>query len=404
LQSFTGTTRLVVEPIRSGQAEQGDGLLNKRIAAAFAAILLIYLALNLYIAWNLWVFLDTVCRGVSPLWPGAAAAVGAFSYFIARAGRRRFPRPAQAAEFIGVYWMAVFEYAVLFLPPANLLAWLLMQAGLNRTAVIGGIGAFVLAAIAFLIIRGTWNAWQPVIRRHRITVAKQPRDRKQLRIAVASDLHLGAIVGRRHLERLVRCVEEIKPDLVLLPGDVLDDHIEPYIRNNLAETMRKLQAPLGVYAVLGNHEYYGGNLPLFLEQLKAGGIRVLLDETAAVGDVVIAGRKDITAEAARFGGRLPLNELLAGIERSYPILLLDHQPVRLDEAEEQGVDIVFCGHTHRGQMAPNHLLTRRLFEVDWGYKRKGGTHVFVSSGFGTWGPPVRIGSRSEVLAIDVNFQ
>ncbi|MOA56893.1 putative metallophosphoesterase [compost metagenome] len=83
--------------------------------------------------------------------------------------------------------------------------------------------------------------------------------------------------------------------------------------------------------------------------------------------------------------------------------MLDHQPSDLASAAEQGIDISVSGHTHRGQMMPNHLITKRLFELDWGYLRKGGLHAIVSSGFGTWGPPIRIGSRSEVVQIEVEF-
>ena len=96
-------------------------------------------------------------------------------------------------------------------------------------------------------------------------------------------------------------------------------------------------------------------------------------------------------------------ELTAGLDPDLPVILMDHQPSALREIAEAGVDLSLSGHTHRGQMAPNHWITRRIFELDWGYKRIGGLHAFVSSGFGTWGPPIRIGSRNEILSITVRF-
>ncbi|MNT99041.1 putative metallophosphoesterase [compost metagenome] len=82
---------------------------------------------------------------------------------------------------------------------------------------------------------------------------------------------------------------------------------------------------------------------------------------------------------------------------------MDHQPSALQEAADNGIDLSLHGHTHRGQMAPNHWITRRIFELDWGYLRKGNLHAFVSSGYGSWGPPIRIGSRSEILDITIRF-
>jgi hypothetical protein len=198
-------------------------------------------------------------------------------------------------------------------------------------------------------------------------------------------------------------MEQIQPDLILLPGDIIDDEIEPYIRQGMADRLKKLQAPLGVYAVLGNHEYYGGDLPLYVKQLQEGGVTVLLDEHVVTEGIQIVGRKDLSAEGRGNSGRLSLESLTAELDSTAALLLLDHQPYHLGKAEAQGFDMMFSGHTHRGQLIPNQLITRRLYELDWGYKKKGALHVFVSSGFGTWGPPIRTGSRSEVLAIEVDF-
>ena len=144
------------------------------------------------------------------------------------------------------------------------------------------------------------------------------------------------------------------------------------------------------------------------------GIPVLLDEVVLIDErFYLAGRKDHTATSARGsgesigsagGGRVSVEELLADIDRAYPIILMDHQPLQIAQAADAGVDISLSGHTHRGQLTPNHWITRRLFELDWGYLHKGQLHAFVSSGFGTWGPPLRLGSRCEVLQIDVQFE
>lgn len=201
-------------------------------------------------------------------------------------------------------------------------------------------------------------------------------------------------------------MNEMKPDLILLAGDVLDDSIEPFLRNKMSEGMKKLTAKHGVYAVLGNHEYYGGHIDQYVEEMGLLGIRVLQDETVttAGGVLQIAGRKDLTAEKTDPKRRLPVAELLEPLDHEQPIILLDHQPYAFEKAAEAGADLLLCGHTHRGQFAPNHWITKRLFELDWGYMLKDKMHVIVSSGFGSWGPPIRIASRSEVIQIELKLE
>lgn len=100
---------------------------------------------------------------------------------------------------------------------------------------------------------------------------------------------------------------------------------------------------------------------------------------------------------------MSVGQLLSEADLSKPVILLDHQPYALQTAADAGADLMLSGHTHRGQMAPAHLVTRRLFELDWGYLKKGAMHVIVSSGYGLWGPPVRLGSRSEIIDIRLKF-
>ena len=232
-----------------------------------------------------------------------------------------------------------------------------------------------------------------------MTVSKEANGLKKLRVVVASDLHLGSIVGRRHLEQLVRQANALKPDLMLLPGDVLDDAVEPFIRHDYGRVLGGIRAVYGTYATLGNHEYYGGGIEAYVTSMRDHGIPVLLDEIVQIADCVyLIGRKDKTDRS-----RASVAELTTGLSADKTIILMDHQPSAILEIADAGVDVSLHGHTHRGQMAPNHWITRRLFELDWGYKQFGELHAFVSSGFGTWGPPIRLGSRSEILCITVRF-
>ncbi|MDR2131082.1 MAG: metallophosphoesterase [Odoribacteraceae bacterium] len=217
---------------------------------------------------------------------------------------------------------------------------------------------------------------------------------ESVKIVVISDLHLGYGIGRRELARWVELINAERPDVVLIAGDMVDHDIRPLEEQRLWEGLRRIEARWGVYACPGNHEYIAG-IDKSLRFLEKAGIRVLRDSVVEVGGAfLLAGRDD-----RQNPGRASLRKLIGGLERSKPLLLLDHQPVHLEEAVEQGVDLQFSGHTHRGQVWPVNWITDRLFEVSHGYKRKGNTRVYVTSGIGLWGGKFRIGTRSEYLVI-----
>ena len=150
---------------------------------------------------------------------------------------------------------------------------------------------------------------------------------------------------------------------------------------------------------MGNHEYYGGAIPEFLQEMERIGVKMLLDQSVNIDEtLILVGRKDKTDKK-----RTSMKDLLSEIDPTYPIIVMDHQPTELKQAELHGADLIVSGHTHKGQMAPNHFITRKVFELDWGYLNSGQFHAIVSSGFGFWGPPLRIGSRSEIVQINIDF-
>jgi predicted MPP superfamily phosphohydrolase len=197
----------------------------------------------------------------------------------------------------------------------------------------------------------------------------------------------------------VETINSLEPDLVLFPGDIVDEDLGPVIRENLGESLRSVRARYGVFAITGNHEYIGGAEEA-CRYLQDHGISMLRDSTAALPNgVQLVGRQDRSSH--QFGGqeRKPLESLMASIDRARPIVLLDHQPFHLDEAVEAGVDLQLSGHTHHGQLWPLNHVTKAIYELSWGYLKRGSTHIYVSSGVGTWGPPVRLGNRPEILLI-----
>jgi hypothetical protein len=225
-----------------------------------------------------------------------------------------------------------------------------------------------------------------------------------MNVVVASDIHLGTIVCKSKLERIVDRINALEPDLVLLPGDVVDEDIGPVIRNNLGETLRKIRSKFGVVAITGNHEYIGGVEPA-CTYLVEHGITMLRDSSITINDsVIIVGREDISIRGFTGKIRKPLKELMSDVDKSYPIILMDHQPFHLEEAEANGADLQLSGHTHHGQLWPFNFITKKVYELSWGYKKKGNTHYYVSCGVGTWGPPVRTGNRPEIVSLRLKFE
>ena len=159
----------------------------------------------------------------------------------------------------------------------------------------------------------------------------------------------------------------------------------------------------GLYAITGNHEFIGGENRT-IPYIESKGIRVLKDEMVTLeGGIQLIGRIDRDSYRFYRKERLPLGELMKLADTTKPVILLDHQPFHLDETAKYGIDLQLSGHTHNGQMWPLNYVTRMIYELSYGYLKKRNTNFIVSSGYGLWGPRVRLGSRSEVLLINIIF-
>ncbi len=164
-----------------------------------------------------------------------------------------------------------------------------------------------------------------------------------------------------------------------------------------------LKSKYGVYAVTGNHEYIGG-VQKAKNYLAEHDVNLLNDTANLIDDsFYVAGREDLTINQFSNLRRKSLADVVNGIDKSKPIILLDHQPFKLDKAVENGIDLQLSGHTHHGQLWPFNYITKMVYELSWGYLKKGDTHFYVSSGVGGWGPPIRTVNRSEIISIKLHF-
>lgn len=223
----------------------------------------------------------------------------------------------------------------------------------------------------------------------------KPLDRP-LRIVGISDLHLGYTIGRDEAAKWVDKINKKKPDLILIAGDIVDSDVRPDMEDKVYEELRRLQAPLGVYACLGNHDYYAG-VDSAARFMQLSNITLLKDTAVLVNDeFYLIGRDDRTNP-----DRKSLQDIIKGVDKSKPLILMDHQPYHLEEAEQAGIDLQFSGHTHYGQVFPINLITDAIYEKAYGYLKKGETNIYVSSGIGIWGGKFRIGTNSEFVVFNV---
>ena len=379
---------------------------KRRMAVFFAVFFTLYGLLNIYIYLSGWRALPVG----SPLRPiyFLLFLLCSLSFF---AGRTLERRSASALSVFlvhtGSYWFGAMLYFLVGALVIDLLRAVnalvpIFPAALVAHPSAAGLGALaaVIGATAIVLAAGHVNALILRVREIDVSVpGKTLKGGETVRIVAASDIHLGTIIGARRLKRLVDRMNALRPDLVLLPGDIVDEDLAPVIRGNLGETLRAIRAPLGVYAVTGNHEFIGGAGPA-CDYLSAHGITMLRDAVVRLPNgLTIVGRDD--RSGAGFAGtkRKTLAELMEGVDTSSPVVLMDHQPFGLREAVGKGIDLQLSGHTHHGQLWPLNFITKRVYEVSWGEKEIGGTRFYVSCGVGTWGPPVRTGNRPEILLV-----
>jgi uncharacterized protein len=310
-------------------------------------------------------------------------------------------------NIIGGFWLAFLFYGFLFFVLSDIL---LLMLKIPRLISAENIILFrkwsfliTISVSSILIIGGFINAINPVVKEYNITINKSAGNVRSLRIAAASDIHLGSIIRKRSIKKLSSMLQDLNPDIVLLLGDIVDGEIGPVLRGDLLQYFTIPKCADGLYAITGNHEFIGGGSKT-IPYIESKGIRVLKDEMVVLdGGIQLIGRIDRDSFRFYRKERLPLADLLKQADSTKPIILLDHQPFHLGQAAELGVDLQLSGHTHNGQMWPLNYLTAKIYELSYGYLKKGNSNFIVSSGYGLWGPRVRSGSRSEVLLINIKF-
>jgi predicted MPP superfamily phosphohydrolase len=275
-------------------------------------------------------------------------------------------------------WLTALGFKLSGLPP-------------NRPVIAGVLFGLALAACVYGLLNARWIR----VRRVAVRLPNLPESWRGRTALLLSDLHLGHINGLRFCRRMVAMAADLRPDIVFIPGDLFDGTEADSHR--MAAPFRELSVPFGLYFSTGNHDEFGGG-DHYAEVLTRTGIRVLSNEKVVVDGLQIVGvpygdstypiRLRATLES------LQLNPEMASI-------LLNHVPNRLPIVEQAGVSLQLSGHTHGGQMFPFSWLTRRVFgKFTYGLQQFGALQVYTSSGAGTWGPPMRVGTHPEIVLLE----
>lgn len=259
---------------------------------------------------------------------------------------------------------------------------------------------YTLAVCA--IAAGYINTFFPVTTTYNVTIDKK-FTQNNLHIVMVSDIHLGDTINAKKIETLVKKVSEISPDIFIIAGDLFDRSLNNFDNNKIIQLFKQINPRYGKYFALGNHDYfYNGDKA---ESIASSlGFTVLRDRYAIINNaLIIAGREDIGMSHHSNHERKKLSDILTGTDKKLPLVLIDHQPLELSDAVDNNVDIQLSGHTHNGQLFPFQLVTNILYEISHGILIRNSTHIIVSSGYGTWGPPVRTSGRTEIVLINVTF-
>jgi len=256
--------------------------------------------------------------------------------------------------------------------------------------------------------------------KYAVTIQKKCDNHDSLKVVLTADFHLGYNMGNTEMGQMIKKINAQSPDLVLIAGDIFDNDFDAVKDpDRIAETLREIQSTYGVYACYGNHDIQEKVLagftfgrkgkresdPRMDAFLRDSDIVLLKDEGILIDNsFYLIGRADRRRPGRGIDKRKTPSELTEYLDKEKPIFVIDHAPYELEELSTEGVDLDLCGHTHDGQLFPGNLVMKLLWENAYGYLKKGNMHNIVTSGVGVFGPNMRIGTKSEICSITVNFK
>jgi uncharacterized protein len=365
-----------------------------RIRAGFVAFAIVsqsILFLTHFFIYKTWTFAPAGSENSSALGLKVTVAALSISFLAATLLAFRYSNAAVRTLYrIAAVWLGIVSF-LFFAAGASWVVFGVTQ--LARVDVnFHGIVEVLYAAAVLSGLAGVLNAGWTRIRRITVRLENLPETWRGRKAALVSDLHLGHVRNGGFLRRIVAKVMRENPDAVFLAGDLYDGTAIDAVK--AAEPLRNLRAPQGTYFVAGNHEQFGDD-SRYLQAVGNAGVRVLHNEKVDVDQLQIVGVPYNHASRDEHFQKV-LRQI--GVDRNRASILLTHAPDRPHIAEQEGISLQVSGHTHLGQFFPWTWMARRIYrQFVYGLSQIGRLLIYTSSGAGTWGPPLRLGSRPEIV-------
>ena len=355
-------------------------------------MLVVVAGASFYVFYRLWYMIppSTISRTILI----CATVFLVVSPFISLGFGTRLPFPVTSFLYqVGTSWLIIMIYVVIIFVVLDLvrITGLLPLKQYMFNSWTGFCVLFLI--VAALMTYGNINYHNK--KRVELTVKSEKNIEKPLKIVVISDLHLGYGIKTKEFSKWVKLINKEEPDIVLIAGDAIDNSLKPLYDRNFTDIFGEIISKHGIFIAPGNHEYIS-HIDESIDFLIKAGVVVLRDSAILVDNACyILGRDDRSNS-----NRKSIAELTDTLDKTKPIILIDHQPYHFEEVEENNIDLYIAGHTHAGQTFPITLITKAMYELSYGYLKKGNTHFYVTSGIGIWGGKFRIGSKSEYVVIN----
>lgn len=279
------------------------------------------------------------------------------------------------------------------------LNWINLSVDILQTG-FPNIGSIIIGLLVALAIHGALSIRNPKLLTHELVLADGKGNGQALTVVQLSDLHLNRNKDPQWWERIVETTNGQNPDIIVLTGDTFDEH--PHELEAFIPGVQALRAKHGVFAVTGNHEFYT-HLEQGLSMLTRAGVTVLRNDILVIPEIAcIVGIDDPTGIRAAGMDPPDFEAISARIPADLPTIVLNHQPMYIEEIQSLGADLQVSGHTHDGQIWPFKFLNRIVFKYQNGLFQFDDLYLYVSAGTGTWGPPFRIGTQSEITVFQLN--
>jgi len=257
---------------------------------------------------------------------------------------------------------------------------------------------FIIAGTLLVVIYAFYQAnYNFVVKKISVPTLNLPKGARGIKIVHVSDLHIGALFGHTKLVKMKNIINKLEPDIVFITGDLVDE--DPKKLKGEFSVLKEIKSKFGIYAVTGNHEYYAG-VDDVVSLAKDAGVVYLRNKKIKINkDIVIYGVDDPTAK--RFGPleNMEIEKVLDDDVRKNFSIFLYHQPKEFEKVASLGIKLMLSGHTHKGQLWPFSLISKIFYPYQYGLYNIGESFLYVTSGVGTWGPPMRVLSESEIVLI-----